>query len=256
MSHWNIRTELLIGSERLEKLQNAHVLLVGLGGVGAVAAEMLARSGIGHLTIADGDTVDPSNRNRQLGALVSTHGLKKTDVMAARIRDINPDIQLTVVDEYLIDGKINQLLEPDYDYVIDAIDTLSPKLFFIKQAMSRGHRLISSMGAGSKTDPMQVRIAADVSETYICPLARYVRKRLRRMGIEGGFRAVFSPEEVHDKPIMLTDGNRNKRSIVGTISYLPNIFGCFCASVAIREIIGLPITTEKSPYSGIKKRSE
>ena len=195
---WMERTSLLLGEEKLERLQQAHVLVVGLGGVGAYAAEMLVRAGIGRMTIADADVVSLSNINRQLVALHSTIGRLKADILAERLRDIAPDLQLTVVVKYIRDEETDTLLDAaPYDYVVDAIDTLSPKLALIKGTLDRGYAVVSSMGAGAKTDPTQMEIA-DIAKTHHCPLAHMLRKRLHKIGIRSGFRAVFSPEPIRD----------------------------------------------------------
>lgn len=233
---WIERTDLLLGTERLDKLRNANVLVVGLGGVGAYAAEMLCRAGVGNLTIVDGDIVEETNRNRQLPALVSTQGKPKAEVLEQRFRDINPDVRLLVINDFLRDEKTIELLENNkFDYVVDCIDTLSPKVFLIYHAFSRGLKVVTSMGAGGKLDPAQVRIA-DISKSHDCKLARVVRKRLHRLGIRKGITAVFSPEEVPDGAIRL-EQSQNKNSTVGTISYMPAVFGCFVASVVIRDLI-------------------
>lgn len=231
---WNHRTEMLLGAEKLELLKQKHVLVAGLGGVGAYAAEMLCRAGIGKLTILDGDAVSPSNRNRQLLALKSTEGKRKTELMDARLRDINPEIELVVLDEYMKDRRVDEILDHPYDYVVDAIDTLAPKVFFIKGALDNNLKLVSSMGAGGKMNPGLVE-AVDISETHGCKLAFYIRKRLQKFGIRSGFTAVFSPEPIEKERIIRTDGEQNKKSVVGTISYMPAVFGCFCASVVLRD---------------------
>jgi tRNA A37 threonylcarbamoyladenosine dehydratase len=232
---WLTRTELLLGEEKLLKLKSSNVLIVGLGGVGAWAAEMICRSGVGSMTIVDGDTIHPSNLNRQLAALKSTEGLPKAEVVGQRLRDINPDLNLTVIHEYLKDERMIEILDKGYDFVVDAIDTLSPKIFLIYHSLQRKYNLVSSMGAGGKTDPLKVMIS-DISETSNCPLARLIRKRLHRLGIHEGFTAVFSPEATDKSKIIPTTGENNKASIVGTISYMPAAFGIACASVAIRHL--------------------
>ena len=237
MDNWLERTELLLGGDKLAALQRANVLVVGLGGVGAYAAEMIARAGVGRMTIADADTVNPSNINRQLVALHSTVGLPKAEVLAARLRDINPEIGLTVVNEYIRDERTYELLDSArFDYVVDAIDTLSPKLALILATLERGYPLVSSMGAGAKTDPTRLEIA-DISKTHHCPLAHMLRKRLHKAGIRSGFRAVFSAEPIREGAMIVCE-EQNKKSNVGTISYIPAMFGIGCASVAIRGIIG------------------
>lgn len=230
------RTELLLGRDKLDMLARANVLIVGLGGVGAYAAEMLARSGVGKMTIVDADIVAPSNINRQLIALQSTVGQAKSEVLAARLRDINPDIELTVIQQYIKDEATDALLDRGFDHVVDAIDTLSPKVNLIKGCLDRNIPIVSSMGAGAKTDPTLLEIK-DISKSHHCPLAHMLRKRLHKLGIRKGFRVVFSPEPVREGAMILTE-ETNKKSNVGTISYMPALFGCYCASVAIRELIG------------------
>ncbi|HNX79134.1 MAG TPA: tRNA threonylcarbamoyladenosine dehydratase, partial [Prolixibacteraceae bacterium] len=180
---WDERTLLLLGESNAGKLRNAKILVVGLGGVGAYAAEMLCRAGIGNMTIIDGDVIEESNRNRQLPALVSTWKKPKVQVVAQRLLDINPDLILTVLEEYLRDERTVEVLDnQQYDYVVDCIDTLSPKTFLIYHAVQKGFKVVSSMGSGGKMDPEQVSIA-DISKSHDCKLARMVRKRLHRLGI-------------------------------------------------------------------------
>lgn len=234
---WTERTELLLGEEKSTILRNAHVLVVGLGGVGAYAAEMIARAGVGRMTIADADTVGETNINRQLLALHSTIGRHKSEVMAERLRDINPQIELQVVTDYIRDEKTYTLLDAaHYDYVVDCIDTLSPKVNLIAGALERNIPLVSSMGAGAKTDPTLIEIK-DIGKTHHCPLAHMLRKRLHKVGIRSGFYAVFSPEPVREGAMILAE-ETNKKSNVGTISYIPAVFGCACASVVIRDLLG------------------
>lgn len=237
ITNWLERTELLLGTEKLTTLRQAHVLVVGLGGVGAYAAEMITRAGVGRMTIADADTVGETNINRQLLALHSTIGRPKAEVLAERLRDINPEIELTVVNRYIKDEETYTLLDAaNYDYVVDCIDTLSPKLALIAAALERKMPLVSSMGAGAKTDPTQLEIK-DISKTHHCPLAHMLRKRLHKIGIYKGFRAVFSPEPIREGAMILAE-EQNKKSQVGTISYIPALFGIGCASVVIRDLIG------------------
>jgi tRNA A37 threonylcarbamoyladenosine dehydratase len=233
---WMGRTQLLLGEEKLSKLINSNVLVVGLGGVGGIAAEMIARAGVGKMTIVDADTVDPTNRNRQIPALHSTEGVLKTDVLKARLLDINPDLELTVVPEYFRDELTHKILdEGNFDYALDCIDTLSPKVFFIKACIDRKIPLVSSMGAGNKVDPTQVRVD-DISKSYNCKLAKYTRKYLHKFGIRKGVKVVFSAEEAQQYMGVTMVGARNKKSAPGTISYLPAVFGCTVASVAIRDL--------------------
>lgn len=238
---WLARTEMLIGKEKVSKLSLSNVLVVGLGGVGSWAAEMICRAGVGSMTIVDGDTVHPSNRNRQLPALKSTEGYPKAEIMAGRLRDINPGIKLAVIQEYLKDERMEEILDRGYDYVVDAIDTLSPKIFLIYHTMQRKIPLVSSMGAGGKFDPSSITVS-DISKTTNCSLARILRKRLHRLGIREGFTAVYSPEEIDKRKVVPTTGEVNKASVVGTISYMPASFGITCASVVIRELTGIPVS--------------
>lgn len=234
--NWNTRTELLLGADRIEKLAHSHVLVVGLGGVGAYAAELICRAGVGHMTIVDADTVNESNINRQLPALHSTIGMPKAEVVANRLLDINPRLKLTVVNEFLRDERTEEILSATcYDFVVDAIDSLSPKVFLIYHALQKGIPLVSSMGAGAKIDPAQVRIA-DISKTCNCALAKAVRKRLRGMGINRGVPAVFSTEMANPDAIIEVDNEQCKRSTAGTVSYMPAIFGCYLASYVINKL--------------------
>lgn len=235
-----IRSELLLGKEAMEKLQQTHVLLVGLGGVGAYCAEQLCRAGVGEMTIVDADVVEYSNFNRQLLALENTLKRPKTEVMAERLLQINPEIKLHVIQEFVRDeGTENLLSRANYDYVIDAIDALSPKVYLIYFALQRNFRVIAAMGAGGKKDPSLVKVV-DIKKTYQCGLAHAIRKRLHRLGVKSGFKAVFSPEIVPEEAIELDpDPNINKLSVVGTISYMPAVFGCFMAAEVINDLIEL-----------------
>jgi tRNA threonylcarbamoyladenosine dehydratase len=235
MTDWLTRTELILGEEGLQRLKASNVLVVGLGGVGAYAAEMICRAGVGTMTIVDGDAIHPTNRNRQLPALTSTEGLAKAEVMGQRMKDINPDIKLTIIQEFIKDDKMVEILEIGFDYVVDAIDTLSPKIFLIYHSLGRKLPVVSSMGAGGKFDPTRIAIS-DISETTNCTLARILRKRLHRLGIREGFSAVYSAEVIDKGRIVPTNGEQNKASIVGTISYMPAAFGIACASVVIRDL--------------------
>lgn len=233
---WKSRTLQCVGREAVERLASAHVLVVGLGGVGAWAAEQLVRAGVGELTLVDGDRVHTTNLNRQLPALHSTLGEAKTAVMGRRLKDIHPEVKLHLLQEFLKDERLEEVLDTPYDYVIDAIDTLSPKVFLIYHALQKGQRVVSSMGSGGKLYPAQVQ-SCDISKTYNCKLARMLRKKLHPLGVYQGFTAVYSPEEVPKEAVFLTEGEQNKKSNVGTISYMPAVFGCHCASVVIRQLI-------------------
>lgn len=201
------------GKRKTERLRRAHVLVVGLGGVGAYAAEMLCRAGIGHMTIVDADTVQPTNINRQLPALHSTLGQYKADVLATRFRDINPDIRLDVLPVYLKDEAITELLDSErFDFVVDAIDTVAPKCYLIYNALKRGLKIVSSMGAGAKSDITQVRFA-DLWETYHCGLSKAVRKRLQKMGMKRKLPVVFSTEQADTNAVVLVDDEQNKNRL-------------------------------------------
>ncbi|WP_294593005.1 tRNA threonylcarbamoyladenosine dehydratase [uncultured Bacteroides sp.] len=236
MKEWQQRTQLLLGDEKMERLRRAHVLVVGLGGVGAYAAEMICRAGVGRMTIVDADTVQPTNINRQLPALHSTVGRKKAEVLQARYKDINPDLELTVLPVFLKDENIPELLDAaSYDFIVDAIDTLSPKCHLIVEAMKRHIKIVSSMGAGAKSDITQVRFA-DIWETYHCGLSKAVRKRLQKMGIKRKLPVVFSTEQADPNAVLLTDDEMNKKSTCGTVSYMPAVFGCYLAEYVIKRL--------------------
>ncbi|MBE6226406.1 MAG: tRNA threonylcarbamoyladenosine dehydratase [Bacteroidales bacterium] len=236
MENWQERTHILVGDEGISKLASSSVAVIGLGGVGAYAAEMLCRAGVGKLLLLDSDRVSITNKNRQLIALNSTVGMKKTEVLAARLKDINPEVELVLVDEYLEEDNVAQLLDNrKIDFLVDAIDTLSPKISLIKYCTDNSIKLVSSMGAGAKFDATAIRIK-DLSKSFNCPLAYILRKKLRKVGIHKGFDVVFS-EELPDKDAIIPMEERNKKSQVGTISYLPAVFGCVCAQAAIEFLI-------------------
>lgn len=236
LEDWKQRTRLLLGEEKMERLQQAHVLVVGLGGVGAYAAEMICRAGVGRMTIVDADTVQPTNINRQLPALHSTMGREKAEVLAARFKDINPDIQLTVLPVFLKDDNIPELLDAArYDFVVDAIDTLAPKCYLITEALKRHIKIVSSMGAGAKSDITQIRFA-DIWDTYHCGLSKTVRKRLQKLGIKRKLPVVFSTEQADPKAVLLTEDEQNKKSTCGTVSYMPAVFGCYLAEYVIKRL--------------------
>lgn len=233
---WTQRTRLLMGDEKMERLQKAHVLVVGLGGVGAYAAEMIARAGVGRMTLVDGDTVQPSNLNRQLPALCSTLQQPKAQLVADRLLDINPSLQLKVLPLFLTAEQIPSLLdEAPYDFVVDAIDTLAPKCTLIAEALQRRIPIVSSMGAGAKSDVTQVRFA-DLWDTYHCGLSKAVRSRLKRMGIRRKVPVVFSTEQADPRAVILTQGEQNKKSTCGTVSYMPAVFGCYLAGYVLKHL--------------------
>ncbi len=233
---WQERSELLLGREKLEILKSTTVAVIGLGGVGAYAAEMVARAGVGKMVILDSDVINPSNKNRQLLALDSTMGVNKAVLMSERLKDINPKLEITAIDEYLTEDNVSELLgNYRIDFIIDAIDTLSPKISLIKFAVRSDIPLVSSMGAGAKLDATKIRIK-DISKSFNCPLAYILRKKLRKEGISKGFKVVFS-EELPDTEAIIPVEEQNKKSRVGTISYLPAVFGCVAAQAALTFLL-------------------
>ena len=254
--HWTDRTELLLGKDKMQRLRDAHVLVVGVGGVGAYAAEMLCRAGVGEMTLIDADTVQPTNINRQLPATHATLGRPKVEVLAERFRDINPDIKLHALPVYLTEElKINReiphsaeditcedadnspfsIFNFQFDFIVDAIDTIAPKCALIAQAMRRGIPIVSSMGAGAKSDITQIRFA-DLWDTYHCGLAKAVRTRLKKEGLRRSLPVVFSTEQADRRAIITIEGEQNKKSTTGTISYMPAVFGCYLAEYVIRKL--------------------
>lgn len=235
---WSERTELLLGQEGLAKLREARVAVIGVGGVGAYAAEMLVRSGVGHMLLLDSDCVGITNINRQLVALHSTIGQPKVEVLSRRLLDINPELELETIDSYLNEANVAELLDGrGLTFLVDAIDTLSPKISLIQYCLAKGLPHVSSMGAGGKVDATRVRIA-DISKTRQCPLAHMLRKRLHKFGIYEGFQAVYS-EELPRRGSTILEESANKKSQVGTISYMPAVFGIACAQAAISQIVGI-----------------
>jgi len=235
MTNWLERTELLLGEETIKRFKNEHVLIIGLGGVGSFAAEFIARSGIGKMTIVDGDTIDITNINRQLPALRSTIGKQKVEVVGKRLLDINPDIELTMINEFLTPERMDEIVKSgNFSYVMDCIDSVAPKIHLLVACRRNKVKAISSMGAGGKTDPSQVKVT-DISKTLNCKLAQKVRKRLRKEHkINRGIRAVFSTETQIEDSLKMTDGSNFKRSFYGTNSYMPAIFGLHAAAEVIR----------------------
>lgn len=234
--NWLERTKLLVKAEGIEKLKKANILVVGLGGVGSFAAEFIARAGVGKMTIIDGDVFDITNINRQLPALHSTIGKPKAEVLAERLKDINPKLQLTVLTEFLSPERAFEIISPNFDYVLDCIDSITPKINLILSARAKKVKLISSMGAGGALDPSQVKVA-DIRKTRDCPLARNIRKRLKKEGIHSGFKAVFSTEVASKDAMQQTDGTNFKKSFYGTISFMPAAFGLHAAATVINSIL-------------------
>lgn len=238
MQEWSERTLLLFGEEKLARLADARVLVVGIGGVGAYAAEMLVRAGVGSITIVDGDSVSMSNINRQLLALHSTVGRSKTEVLKERLLDINPGLDVYANDLFLTADNIDGLFNGEmYNYVIDAIDTVAPKVSLIEHCLRNRIKIISSMGAGGRIDPSVVQYA-DIADTYHDGLAKAVRTRLRDSGMRSGLKVVWSPEQPCRSSLMITSETPNKRSSYGTVSYMPCVFGCMLAAYVIRKISG------------------
>lgn len=235
---WLSRTALLLGKTQVEELQKKHILVVGLGGVGAYCAESLCRTGIGEMTIVDADIVEKTNLNRQLLALHSTLGKSKIEVMSQRLLDINPQLILHPYHQFLRDDKTVELLQKaPYDYVVDAIDTLSPKVYFIYHALQLGLKVVSAMGAGGKIDPSLIKVSP-IEKTSQCRLAYTLRKRLHHLGVYSGFKAVFSTEKVPSSAIQIeTTPEVNKLSTVGTISYMPALFGLHACATVIQDLL-------------------
>lgn len=233
---WLERTELLVQKEGLEKLQKANVLVVGLGGVGSYAAEFIARAGVNKMTIVDGDVFDETNKNRQLPALDSTIGLSKARVLEARLKDINKEIKLTVLEEFLSPERAFEIVSKEYDYVLDCIDTITPKVNLIVAARRKKVKIISSMGAGGKLDATKIKVK-DISKTKNCTMARVLRKRLKERKVDKGVKAVYSDEVQISKSLKITDGTNFKKSYYGTISYMPAAFGLQAAAHVVNFLL-------------------
>lgn len=236
MAVWQERAELLFKPEGLEVLKKANVLIVGLGGVGSFAAEFIVRAGVGNLTIVDGDTVDITNVNRQLPALHSTVGQPKVDIVGDRLMDINPELNLTRIQEFLSPERAFEIVTKEFDYVLDCIDSITPKLNLIVAAKKARVKVISNMGAGGKMVANKV-VVKDISKTDVCPLAKVIRKRLRKLGINKGVKAVFSLEKPDESSLKMTDGSNYKRSFFGTNSWMPGLFGLHSAETVIRYLL-------------------
>jgi len=236
MAVWQERAELLFKPEGIEILKKANVLIVGLGGVGSFAAEFIVRAGVGNITIVDGDTVDITNVNRQLPALHSTVGQPKVDIVGDRLMDINPELNLTRVQEFLSPERAYEIVTKEYDYVLDCIDSVTPKLNLILAAKRARVKVVSNMGAGGKMLAGKV-VVKDISKTDVCPLAKVIRKRLRKLGVNKGVKAVFSLEKADESSLKMTDGSNYKRSFYGTNSYMPGLFGLYSAETVIRHLL-------------------
>ena len=236
MAEWTERAELLFKKEGLEKLKNANILIVGVGGVGSFAAEFIARAGVGKMTIVDGDVVDITNINRQLPALHSTVGEPKIDVVGNRLMDINPELQLTKIKEFLSPERAFEIVSDEFDFVMDCIDSVTPKLNLIIAAKRKKVKIISSMGAGGKMEASKVKVA-DISKTQNCFLAKAIKKRLKEVKIDKGVKVVFSSEIQDESSLKTTDGKNYKKSFYGTNSYMPGLFGLYAAETVIRHIL-------------------
>ena len=238
MGHWLERTELLIGKEKIDQLNKAHVLIVGLGGIGSFAGEFIARAGVGTITLIDGDAFDITNKNRQLTALTSTIDINKAVVLAERIREINPDVKLNIIEEFVVPERVWEILATyQPDYVMDCIDSVTPKLEWLVACIAKKIKIISHMGAGGKLDPSKVKVET-LDKTHNCKLAHHIKKRLKRKGITGlrRIKAVYSSEIQIKDSLKLTDGTNFKRSFYGTISYMPGLFGLHGAAEVIKYL--------------------
>lgn len=236
MAEWTERAALLFKPEGLDKLQRSNILVVGLGGVGSFAAEFIARAGVGKMTIIDGDVVDVTNINRQLPALHSTVGQPKIDVVADRLLDINPELQLTKIKEFLSPERAFEIVTEEYDYVLDCIDSVTPKLNLIIAAKRKKVKIVSSMGAGGKMEAAKVKVA-DISNTENCYFAKTIKRRLKEVKIDKGVKVVFSSEIQDESSLKTTDGKNFKKSFYGTNSYMPGLFGLYAAETVIRHLL-------------------
>ncbi len=236
-NHWLDRMSLLIGDAQTQKLQEANILIVGLGGVGGFAAEFLARAGIGKLTVVDGDEVDVSNKNRQIIALDSTIGQSKAQLVKARLEDINPDIEVKAIHQFLEPAMMHDLVGKGFDYVLDCIDSIEPKFQLILACKRHNTRFISSMGAGGKMDVRKVKIMS-IWKTENDGIAYQIRKRLKKKKALRKFAVVCSTEPLNEKALQYTDGSKYKKTFYGTISFMPAIFGLYMAEWVIRKILG------------------
>lgn len=236
MAVWQERAELIFKKEGLETLKNSHILIVGLGGVGSFAAEFITRAGVGKITIVDGDTVDITNINRQLPALHSTVGQHKIDVVGDRLMDINPELELIRINEFLSPERTLEIVSKEYDYIMDCIDSVTPKINLIIAAKRKKVKIVSCMGAGGKMLVSKV-VVKDISKTIVCPLAKQIRKRLKKEKISKGIKAVFSTEEADETSLKLTDGKNYKKSFFGTNSYMPALFGLYAAETVIHYLL-------------------
>jgi tRNA threonylcarbamoyladenosine dehydratase len=235
MAKWKERAELLFKKEGLHNLEKANVLVVGLGGVGSFAAEFLVRAGVGKLTIVDGDVVDITNINRQLPALHSTVGMHKVTVVGDRLMDINPELNLIRVNEFLSPERAFDIVTEEFNYVLDCIDSVTPKLNLIIAAKRKRVKIISSMGAGGKMEAAKVHVSCITNATN-CMLAKSIRKRLKAVKIDK-LKVVSSSEIQDESSLKMTDGSNYKKSFYGTNSYMPGLFGLYAAETVIRYLL-------------------
>lgn len=233
---WDSRTELLLGKEKNECLKTSTVLVAGVGGVGGYAVEMLARAGVGNLVIIDDDVVKETNINRQIIATAKNVGTSKVQLMKERISDINPQASVLAIRDFIDEDNVGEFIRRfKPNFVIDAIDSISPKIALIKYCIENNVKIISSMGAGGRLDPSKIQYA-DISKTTNCALARTVRERLKKQGITKGLPTVFSTEPVKKESIITVTDERNKCSTLGTVSYFPALFGCYLAAYVINNL--------------------
>jgi tRNA A37 threonylcarbamoyladenosine dehydratase len=235
MNKWQERAQLLFKTEGLNKLKNANVLVVGLGGVGSFAAEFLVRAGVGNITIVDGDVVDITNINRQLPALHSTIGMPKVTIVGDRLMDINPELNLVRVEEFLSPERAMEIVSEEFDYVLDCIDSITPKLNLIIAAKRKRVKIISSMGAGGKMEASKVKVT-DISKSENCFLAKTMKRRLKEVKIDK-LKVVFSSEIQDETSLKLTDGNNFKKSFYGTNSWMPGLFGLYAAETVVKYLL-------------------
>ena len=235
MTKWQEQEKLLFKTEGLNKLKNANVLVVGLGGVGSFAAEFLVRAGVGNITIVDGDVVDITNINRQLPALHSTIGMPKVTIVGDRLMDINPELNLVRVEEFLSPERAMEIVSEEFDYVLDCIDSITPKLNLIIAAKRKRVKIISSMGAGGKMEASKVKVS-DISKSENCFLAKTMKRRLKEVKIDK-LKVVFSSEIQDESSLKLTDGNNFKKSFYGTNSWMPGLFGLYAAEVVVKYLL-------------------
>lgn len=231
-----LRTEMLLGAKAMEQLKHSHVAVFGVGGVGGFAVEALARAGVGRLTIVDHDKISPSNLNRQVIALHSTIGRQKVEVMKERILDIDPQIEVFAHPCFYETATADSFELNTYDYIVDAVDTVTAKLLLVERAKAAGTPIISSMGTGNKLDPSRFHIA-DIAETSICPLARIMRKELRARDIKS--LTVLYSDEPPREPLIAVKPDPGRRAVPGSVSFVPSSAGLLLAGKVIRDLTGV-----------------